>query len=113
MRLKWLSPVKSARLRDRLLVPEQRLGRHDHQRLAEIAVHLAAQDVEIIGRRGAVRDLHIVLGAELQEALGPRRAVLGPLPFIAVRQQQHEAGGAQPFGLAGGDELVDASPARR
>jgi hypothetical protein len=61
-------------------VPQQRLRRHHHQRLAEIAVHLAAQDVEIIGRRGAVGDLHIVLGAELQEALEPRRAVLRPLP---------------------------------
>src|SRR3546814_1428829 len=36
-----------------------------------------------------------------------RSAMLGSLPFIAVRQQQHEAVGAQPLGLTRGDELVD------
>ena len=101
MRRKWLSPVKSASAETASLCLQQRLGRHDHQRLAEVAMHLAAQDVEIIGRRGAVGDLHIVLGAELEEALRPGRAVLGPLPFIAVRQQQDEAAGAQPLDFAG------------
>ena len=33
--------------------------------------------------------------------------VLGPLALEAVRQQQHEAVGAQPLGLARGDVLVD------
>ena len=56
---------------------------------------------------GAVGDLHVVLGAELQVALQPRRAVLRPLPFEAVGEQQDETAGAQPLGLAGGDELVD------
>ncbi len=87
MRRKWLSPVKSATVRHRELVPEQRLGRHHDQRLAEIAQQLAPQDVEIIGRRGAIGDLEIVLGAQLQIALEPRRAMLRPLPFEAVRQQ--------------------------
>src|SRR3546814_17294691 len=36
-----------------------------------------------------------------------RSAMLGALPFITVREQQHEAVGAQPLGLARGDELVD------
>ena len=107
MRRKWLSPVKSAAARHRQLVPQQRLGRHHDQRLAEIAQHLPPQDVEIIGRRGAVGDLDIVLGAQLQIALEPRRAMLRPLPFEAVRQQHHQAAGAQPLGLARGDELVD------
>ena len=49
--------------RDGELVPQQRFGRHDDQRLAEAAVHLAAQDVEVIGRSGAVGDLDIILGA--------------------------------------------------
>ena len=40
--------VGEARYRE--LVPQQRLGRHQDQRLAEIAPHLAAKDVEIIGR---------------------------------------------------------------
>jgi hypothetical protein len=89
------------------LVPQQRLGGHDHQRLAEITKQLAAQDVEIIGRRRAIGDLHIVLGAQLQVALEPGRAVLRPLAFIAVGQEHHEAARAQPLGFAGGDELVD------
>ena len=93
--------------RDRELVPQQRLGRHHDQGLAEIAQQLPPQDVEIIGRRGAVGDLDIVLGAELQIALEPRRAMLRPLPFVAVRQQHHEPAGAQPLGLARRDELVD------
>ena len=107
MRRKWLSPVKSPTLRHRELVPQQRLGRHQDQRLAEIAPHLPPQDVEIIGRRRAVGDLQIVLGAQLQIALEPRRAMLRPLPFEAVRKQHDEAAGAQPLGFAGGDELVD------
>ena len=76
---------------------QQALGRHDYQRLAEGPVHLAAQNVEVIGRAGNVAHLHIVLGAELEIALEPRRGMLGPLPFVAMRQQQHEAIGAQPL----------------
>jgi hypothetical protein len=95
------------RRRHRQLVPEQRLGRHDHQRLAEIAQHLAPQDVEVIGRRRAVRDLHIVLGAKLQIALGTGGGMLGTLAFISVGEQHHEPRCAQPLGLARGDELVD------
>ena len=33
--------------------------------------------------------------------------MLRPLPFVAVRQQADEAGHAQPFALARGDELVE------
>ncbi len=45
------------------LVPKQRLGRHQEQRLAEVAKHLPPEDVEVIGRRRAVGDLDIVLRA--------------------------------------------------
>src|SRR3546814_9766476 len=40
-------------------------------------------------------------------AFEPRRRVFRPLPFVPMRQQQHEAVGTQPLGLAGGDELID------
>ena len=93
--------------RDRPLVAQQRLRRHQDQRLAEVALHLAAQDVEVVGRRRAVGDLHVVFGAKLQEALEPRRGVLRPLAFIAMRQQADEARHAQPLALARRDELVD------
>ena len=83
------------------------LRRHQDQRLADVALQLAAQDVEVVGRRRAVGDLHVVLGAQLQEALEPRRGMLRPLALVAVRQQADEAGHAQPFALARGDELVE------
>ena len=93
--------------RDALLVAQQRLRRHHDQRLAEVAAHLAAQRVEIVGRRGRHDHLPVVLGGELQVALEPRRAVLRPLPLVAVRQQHHQAVHAQPLALARADELVD------
>ena len=89
------------------LVTQQRFGRHDHQRLAEIAQHLAAQGMEVIGRCRAVTDLHIVFGAKLQEALETGRGVLGALPFITMRQQKRQARHAQPLAFARRDELVD------
>ena len=88
-------------------MPQQGLGRHDDQRLAEGPVHLATQDVEIVGRGGAVGDLHIVLGALLQEALQPGGGMLRTLTFIAMGQQHGQAAHAQPFAFARGDELVD------
>ena len=39
------------------LVPQQRLRRHDDEGFAEVAMHLAAQDVEVASRRRAVGDL--------------------------------------------------------
>ena len=74
---------------------------------AEAAAHLAAQQVEVLGGRRAVRDLEVVLGAELQEALDARARVLRPLALVAVREQQHETAHALPLGVGGGDELVD------
>src|SRR4029077_4475534 len=106
-------PVK-ARARPKLgesryhaLVTEQRLRRHQHKRLAELAVQLAPEHMEIIGGRGAIGDLPIVLGAELEIALDPRRGMLRALALIAMGEQHDEAGHAQPFALAGGEELVD------
>src|SRR3990170_6744097 len=81
-------------------VTEQRLRRHQYQRLAELAVELAPEDVEIVRRRGAVGDLPVVLGAELEVALEPGGGVLRPLAFIAMREEQHEAGHAEPFPFA-------------
>ncbi len=89
------------------LVAEQRFGGHDDERLAEVAFKLTAQRMEIVGRRGAVEHLHVVFGAKLQETLGAGRRVLGPLTFIAMRQQHHQPAHAQPFAFARGDELVD------
>lgn len=104
--------------------------RHDWGRgglkltLAELAVHLPAQDVEHVGRLGQVRDLHVavlmlalelvrrredarVLVAELQVPFHPAGGVLGTLTIVAVRQAHHEPGALQPLDFAGRDELVD------
>ena len=93
--------------RDRQLVPQQALRRHHDQRLAERAHHLPAQHVEHLRGRRRHAHLHVVLGAELQEALEARRGMLRPLPFVAVRQEQREPADAAPLGLARADELVD------
>ena len=88
-------------------VTQQRLGGHDDQRLAELAVQLAAQHVVVAGRGGAVDHLDVVLAAELQEAFRTRRGVLGPLALVAMGQQHDQARHAQPLGFARDDELVD------
>src|SRR5271166_1119654 len=49
--------------RYRQLVPEQRLGGEYHRGLAEIAVQLPAQRMEIARRRGRVAHPHVPLGA--------------------------------------------------
>ena len=86
---------------------KQRFRRHHDQRLAEIPLHLPPEDVEIVRRRGAVGNLHVVFRAHLQEALETGRRVLRSLPLIAVWQQADEARHAKPFALARGDELVE------
>src|SRR6202521_5650133 len=93
--------------RDTALVPQQRLRRHQDQRLPDLALKLTPQYVEVVGRRRAVRHLHIVLGAHLQEALEPRRGMVRALAFVAMRQQAHETGHAQPFALAARYELIE------
>ena len=50
---------------------------------------------------------HVGVGGGLQEALEPRARMLGPLPFVAVRQQQHQRRRQAPLGSARGDELVE------
>jgi hypothetical protein len=93
--------------RHRQLVPQQRFRRHQDQRLAEAAVDLAAQDVEVIGRRRAVGHDPVVLAAHLQEPFEPGRGVFGALALEPVRQEAHEARHAQPFRFARADELVE------
>ena len=104
----WNSPLASSSSGDTASLCRSRLfGRHHDQRLAVPAQHLPAQHVEDLRRRRRHAHLHVVLRAELQEALGTRRRVLGALPFVAVRQQHHEAADAAPLHFAGADELVD------
>ena len=45
--------------------------------------------------------------AELEEALQASAGMLRPLPFVAMRKEQHDAAGALPFRFRGDDELID------
>src|SRR5262249_61604592 len=69
--------------RYRAPVPQQRLRRHQDQRLADVALELPAQDVEVVGGRGGVCDLHIGLGAHLQKTLEARRGMFWSLPLVS------------------------------
>ena len=86
---------------------QQALRGEDDQRPRLADQRLAAQQVEILGRGGRVGDPDVALGAERQEALDAGAGVLRPRTLVAVRQQQGEAAGLSPLGLAGGDEAVD------
>src|SRR5690606_16308474 len=89
------------------LVAQQRLWRHQDQRLAEVTLQLTAQDVEVVRRRGDVGNLHVVFRAHLQEALETGGRVLRSLPFVAVRQKADETRHTQPLALARRNELVE------
>ena len=75
--------------------------------LRDVAAHLAAQQVEVLRGGRGVGHLDVVLGAADEEPLDAGRGVLGALALVAVRQQQHEAGGLAPLVLGGDEELVD------
>ncbi len=72
MRRKWLSPMKSAFAETAYLFRSSDFGSHQDQGLRKSRNICRREDVEIIGRRGAVRDLQIVLRAQLQIAFEPR-----------------------------------------
>ena len=88
-------------------MPQHALGREDDQRLAPGAQGLAAEEVEVLRGGRGLGDLHVVAGGELEVALHAGAGVLGPLAFVAVREQHDETGEQAPLGFAGGDELVD------
>ena len=68
---------------------------------------LAAQQVEELRGGRAVGDAHVDVGGELQEALRPRAGVVRPLPFVRVRQQQHQRRPQPPLAARRDEELVD------
>ena len=63
--------------------------------------------MEDLRRRGQVAHQHVVLGAELEEALDAPAGVLRPLALEAVREQQREAREPVPLVFARREELVD------
>ena len=93
--------------RRRLLQPQQALRRHHDERSRRRVERLPADEVEVLGGRRAVRDADVLLRGELEEALQARARVLGPVPLVAVREEQGQARGLSPLREAGDDELVD------
>ncbi|OWK23592.1 hypothetical protein AJ87_34715 [Rhizobium yanglingense] len=93
--------------RNRPLVAQQRLRRHQDQRLAEVALQLTAQDMEVVRRGRDVGNLHVVFRTKLQEALQARRRVFRTLTFVTMRQQADETRHAQPLAFARRNELVE------
>ena len=68
---------------------------------------LPAEQVEVLRGGRAVRDAHVDVCGQLQEPLGARAGVIGPLAFVAVRQQQDERGLLSPLGARRQHELVE------
>ena len=75
--------------------------------LRKRAQDLPAQHVKHLRGRRRHAHLHVVLGAELQEALEARGGMLRALAFVAMRQEQREPAQAAPLRFARADELVD------
>lgn len=105
-------------------VAEHGLGEGQDQRLAELAVDLATEDVEVLGRGGSVDDLHVavlvlagellgrgvdvrVIIAQLEVTLNTRGRVLGALAVITVGEGHNETGTLEPLLLTRGEELID------
>ena len=83
------------------------LGAKMIERGVPLAVDLPAQHVEVLGRRGRVAHLNVVLGRGREEALDPRRRVLRSLALVAVGQEQHEPVVLTPLVLGRADVLVE------
>lgn len=92
--------------------------------LAELAVHLSAQDMEQVGWGGHVSDLHVtvlvlalellsswedawVLAGELKVTLHAARGVLWSLTIISVWKRHDKTGPLHPLDLTGGNELIN------
>jgi hypothetical protein len=105
-------------------VTQQRLGEEEDERLAELAVDLATEDVEQVGRGGHAGNLHVAvlvltvqlvsLGvrtglfvAKLEPTLHTSGRVLRTLAIITVGQRHNQTGTLQPLGFTGGDELIN------
>jgi len=105
-------------------VTEKRFGEEDNEGLAVLAVHLAAENMEQVGRRGHVGDLHVavlvltdklltsgeitgILVAELKVSLETSRRVLGTLTIVTVGQRHDKTGSLHPLDLTRSDKLVD------
>ena len=63
--------------------------------------------MKVLGRRCQVADLHVVLRAELEKPAEMTVGMLRSLAFVTVGEKHHKTVSPVPFGLSGGDKLID------
>ena len=96
------------RRRDQRMAEQALRREHDErQRIDDEQRGLTAQQMEILGGGRAVGDPHVQIGRELEEPLGPGAGVIRPLPFVRVREEQHQRRTQPPLAARRHDELVD------
>jgi hypothetical protein len=105
-------------------VTKQALAEEGDERLAELSVHLATKNVEVVGRSGAEDDLHVavlvlavellgrwedawVLVTELEETLHTAGTVLWTLTIVSVREVHDKTRSLQPLDFSRGNKLID------
>ena len=89
------------------LVAQHGLRGEDHQWALQAAQCVAAQQVEVVGRRGGLSHGPGTLCGHLQETLDACGGVVWALALVTVWQQQHQRGLLSPLGFTGGHVLVD------
>src|SRR4029077_5046832 len=93
--------------RARVSVAQHALRSEYDERLAPMTQGLAAKQMEILRGVARLRDLDVVFGGQLDEALNASAGMFRALTFVAVGQEHHDAGEQVPLGFTGADELVD------
>src|SRR5512136_485572 len=71
------------------------------------AEHLPAQKMEVLRRRGRIRDTHVVLRTKLEEPFQAGTRMLRPLPLLSMRKQQDQTARLSPLRLRSGQKLID------
>jgi hypothetical protein len=106
-------------------VTEKRLGREDNQRLTDRTLNLTTENVEVVGSGGHVDDLPVsaldasllelrvtreegrIVVTALEEALHACGGVLSTLTFVAVGEEEDEAGLTVPLVFSGGHVVIE------
>ena len=90
-------------------VAQQALGGHHHQRQRVDLQQgsLAAQQVEIIGRRGTVGHAQVLARCQVEEALQAPGGMIGALAFVTMRQKHDQRGELAPLVARRDDKFVD------
>ena len=70
-------------------------------------MNLSAESMEELSRRCEVADLHVSLGAELEESLETSRGMFRALPLIAMGEEKNDTTDALPLRFTGSNELVN------